>query len=49
MKSKLLELALAIAIGTYIAYDFVRTKYDRVYRAAAGESLYEKTHTKKKR
>jgi hypothetical protein len=48
MKSKLYAAAFAVGICSYMIYDYLSTKYDRLYRLAAGESVYEKTHVKKK-
>lgn len=39
----------ALAIISYIVLDFWRTRYDALVRYAAGESLFEKTHTKKRK
>ncbi len=50
MKNKNTNTVLGIAAVATVAYfvaDFIRTKYDRIYRIAAGESFYEKTHHKK--
>ena len=46
MKTKLSLLATT-GIITYLIIDFWKTKYDRIYRIAAEELLYEKTHHKK--
>ena len=48
MKNKNSILSLGVlSIVTYILIDYFNTKYDRLARYAAGESLYEKTHHRK--
>lgn len=50
MKNKKINftlISLAIATGAYIISDMVRTAKEKVFRIAAGESNYERTHKKK--
>jgi hypothetical protein len=50
MKNDKANTILTIAVLSTVSYfiiDFFNTKYDRIARYAAGESLYEKTHRKK--
>jgi hypothetical protein len=50
MKNNKTNTLLSLVIVSSVAYfiiDFFNTKYDRIARYAAGESLFEKTHTKK--
>ncbi len=50
MKDNKLNAVLSLAVLSTVSYfiiDFFNTKYDRIARYAAGESLYEKTHHKK--
>lgn len=39
-------LAATLAYGGYLVREAVRTRAERVFRLAAGESPYERTHPK---
>lgn len=54
MKAKFTSLKdtlpfFVLGLAAYIIVDYCKTKTDRIYRMAAGESMFEKTHLKKKR
>jgi hypothetical protein len=48
MKPNIIASVISLTFIAYLIRDFIRTKDDRVIRYAAGESLYEKTHQKRK-
>ncbi len=48
MKNRTILSAIVFSAAAYFIVDMLRTRGDRLARVAAGESLYERTHTRRR-